>query len=73
MDSTGATVDFYLSVNRDAACGKAFPCQALAAANHPHPRVITVDGNLVLSKGGRGAEEGAQTGTPLPLSQPAHT
>jgi transposase, IS6 family len=45
VDSIGATIDFYLSVNRGAAAAKHFFRKALAAANHPRPRVINVDGN----------------------------
>jgi len=45
VDSGGATLDFYLSENRDAAAAKRFFDKVLAAANHPRPRVIKVDGN----------------------------
>ena len=45
LDSCGATLDFYLSENRDAAAAKQFLGKVLAAANHPRPRVINVDGN----------------------------
>jgi transposase, IS6 family len=45
VDSEGATLDFYLSQNRDAAAAKQFFGKVLAAANHPRPRVINVDGN----------------------------
>ena len=45
VDSDGATLDFYLSENRDAAAAKHFFSKALAAAKHPRPRVINVDGN----------------------------
>jgi|SRR5690348_686085 len=44
LDSCGATLDFYLSENRDAAAAKQFLGKVLAAANHPRPRVINVDG-----------------------------
>ena len=44
-DSAGATIDFYLSQERDAAAAKQFFRKALAASNHPRPRVINVDGN----------------------------
>ena len=37
VDSDGATLDFYLSENRDAAAAKHFFSKALAAANHPTP------------------------------------
>jgi transposase, IS6 family len=40
VDSGGATLDFYLSENRDAAAAKKFFDKVLAAANHPRPRVI---------------------------------
>ena len=45
VDSNGATFDFYLSENRDATAAKQFLSKVLAAANHPRPRVINVDGN----------------------------
>jgi|SRR6516165_1494417 IS6 family transposase len=45
VDSKGATLDFYLSENHDAAAAKRFFRRVLAAANHPRPRVINVDGN----------------------------
>jgi transposase-like protein len=45
VDSSGATLDFYLSENRDAGAAQQFFCKVLAAANHPRPRVINVDGN----------------------------
>jgi transposase, IS6 family len=45
VDSTGATVDFWLSAVRDAAAAKQFFQRALQAPGHPRPRVITVDGN----------------------------
>src|SRR4029077_15198540 len=45
LDSCGATLDFYLSENRYAAAAKQFLGKVLAAANHPRPRVINVDGN----------------------------
>jgi transposase-like protein len=44
VDSTGATLDFYLSETRDAAA-KRFLAKVLAADHHPRPRVINVDGN----------------------------
>jgi len=45
VDSTGATVDFLFSAERDAAAAKQFLQKALQAPGHPRPRVITVDGN----------------------------
>jgi IS6 family transposase len=45
VDSGGATLDFYLSENRDDGGCQAIPRQVLAAANHPRPRAINVDGN----------------------------
>src|SRR6185437_7050135 len=45
VDSIGATLDFYLSESREAAAAKQFFGKVLAAANHPRPRVINVDGN----------------------------
>ena len=37
VDSTGATIDFYLSDKRDAAAAKQFFRKVLAAQNHPGP------------------------------------
>ncbi len=45
VDSEGATLDFHLSENHDAAAAKRFFRRVLAAANHPRPRVINIDGN----------------------------
>ena len=45
VDSTGATIDFWFSAERDAAAAKYFFQKALQAPGHPRPRVITVDGN----------------------------
>jgi transposase, IS6 family len=43
VDSTGATIDFLLSAKRDTVAAKRFLAKALAAANHPLPRVINTD------------------------------
>ena len=40
VDSTGATIDFLLSVT---VAAKRFLVKALRGANHPHPRVINTD------------------------------
>jgi transposase, IS6 family len=45
VDSTGATIDFFLSQTRDLTAARAFFRKALAAPGHPRPRVINVDGN----------------------------
>ena len=45
VDSTGATIDFLLSENRDLTSARRFFQKALAASGHPRPRVINVDGN----------------------------
>ena len=45
VDSTGATIDFLLSAQRDAVAAKRFFQKALRASGHPRPRVINVDGN----------------------------
>jgi transposase-like protein len=45
VDSTGATIDFWFSAERDAAAAKQFFQKALESPGHPRPRVITVDGN----------------------------
>src|ERR1700736_3421080 len=45
VDSSGATIDFWFSAERDAAAAKRFFQKALKAPGHPRPRVITVDGN----------------------------
>ena len=43
IDSTGATIDFLLSVLRDAAAAKRLFRKALSDPSHPHPRVINTD------------------------------
>jgi transposase, IS6 family len=45
VDSTGATIDFLLSENRDLTAARSFFQKALAVPTHPRPRVINVDGN----------------------------
>jgi IS6 family transposase len=45
VDSTGATIDFSPSANRDEAAAKRFFQKALQSPGHPRPRVINVDGN----------------------------
>jgi IS6 family transposase len=45
VDSTGATVDFWLSAERDAAAAKRFFQKTPQVPGHPRPRVITVDGD----------------------------
>jgi transposase, IS6 family len=45
VDSTGATIDFWLSAGRDAAAAKHFFQKALQSPGHPRARVITIDGN----------------------------
>lgn len=50
VDSTGATIDFYLSRTRDAAAARQFFHKSLSAGIHPRPRVINVDGNPSYSK-----------------------
>src|SRR3954447_4550846 len=45
VDSTGATIDFLLSENRDLTSAQRFFQKALTAPGHPRPRVINVDGN----------------------------
>jgi transposase-like protein len=43
VDSTGATIDFLLSVKRDIVAAKRFLTKALDGKNHPAPRVINTD------------------------------
>jgi transposase, IS6 family len=43
IDSTGATIDFLLSVSRDADAAKRLFRKALSKASHPQPRVINTD------------------------------
>ena len=68
VDSTGATIDFWFSAERDAAAAKRVLPESLAgswsspAAGHHRRR------QPVLPEGDRGAEAGAETGTPMPLS-----
>ena len=45
VDSTGATIDFFLWKTRDVFAARTFFRKALAAPGHPRPRVINVDGN----------------------------
>jgi transposase-like protein len=45
VDSSGATIDFFLSETRDVSAARTFFQKALAAPNHPRPSVINVDGN----------------------------
>ena len=45
VDSTGATIDFLLSAQRDANAARRFFQKALRAPGHPRPRVVNVDGN----------------------------
>ena len=45
VDSSGATIDFFLSETRDVSAAWAFFRKALAAPGHPRPRVINVNGN----------------------------
>jgi transposase, IS6 family len=45
VDSTGATIDFWFSAERDAAAAKQFFQRALSTPGRPRLRVITVDGN----------------------------
>jgi transposase, IS6 family len=40
VDSSGATIDFLLSAERDAAAAERFLAKALDRENHPAPRVI---------------------------------
>src|SRR6202051_2560249 len=40
VDSSGATIDFLLSAQRDAAAAERFLAKALGGENHPAPRVI---------------------------------
>ena len=40
LDSTGATIDFLLSTNRDAEAARRFLAKALAGTNPPPPRLI---------------------------------
>jgi IS6 family transposase len=45
VDSTGATIDFWFSAERDAAAAKRFFQRALKIPGRGRPRVINVDGN----------------------------
>jgi len=45
VDSSGATLDFLLSAERDAAAAKRFLAKALGRQNHLVPRVINSDGH----------------------------
>jgi len=43
VDSSGATIDFFLSAKQDAAAAERFLSKALRGTNHPEPRVINTD------------------------------
>jgi IS6 family transposase len=43
VDSSGATIDFFLSAKRDTAAAERFLSKALGEASHPAPRVINTD------------------------------
>jgi transposase-like protein len=43
LDSSGATIDFFLSAVRSAEAAKAFFSKALSDRSHPQPRVINTD------------------------------
>src|SRR4030088_3130326 len=45
LDSTGQTIDFLLTANRDTAAAKRFLRRAIDASGNPMPRVINVDKN----------------------------
>jgi transposase-like protein len=45
VDSSGATLDFLLSANQDAAAANRFLAKVLGRENHPVPRVINTDGH----------------------------
>jgi transposase, IS6 family len=49
VDSTGQTIDFLLTAQRDKASAKRFFRQALSISSHPSPRVINVDKNSAYS------------------------
>jgi IS6 family transposase len=50
VDSQENTLDFHLSITRDAQAAKQFFSQALAASHTVTPRVITVDKNAAYPK-----------------------
>jgi transposase, IS6 family len=41
VDSSGATIDFFLSAKRDTVAAKRFLAKALGGENHPYPRSST--------------------------------
>src|SRR6201997_1144162 len=43
VDSSGATIEFILSAERDAAAAERFLAKALGGENHPAPKVINTD------------------------------
>ena len=49
VDSSSATLDFFLSAKQDAAAAKRFLAKALGRQNHPAPRVINTDGHAAYS------------------------
>jgi transposase, IS6 family len=50
VDSRGQTIDFLLSVKRDAEAAKRFFRKALAQPHTVNPRIITVDKNVAYPK-----------------------
>jgi transposase, IS6 family len=68
VDSTGATVDFWFSAERDAAAAKQFFQKALQAPGHPPAASHHSGRQPVLPEGDCGAEAAAETRTPMPLS-----
>jgi transposase, IS6 family len=65
VDSTGATIDFLLSAQRDAAAAKRFFQKALRSPDHPTPRVINVDQSPCYPPGVKQLKERRATASPL--------
>ena len=70
VDSSGATVDFFLSRTRNGFAARTFFRKALAAPGHPRPRVIHVDGNAsypnVIDEGRRNMHSASDVAAVVP-------
>jgi hypothetical protein len=70
VDSTGATIDFWFSTERDAAPAKQFFQKALQVPGHPRPRHNSRR-QPVLPEGDSRAKARAEIRKPMPLVEPA--
>jgi transposase, IS6 family len=68
VDSCGATLDFFLSENRDAAAAKQFLPQGFGSGESSSPSRHQRGRQSVVLQGREGAEAGADVGWTLPVS-----